>query len=143
MSEIPASIEAKLVNPVYRRRNADELAGSMKFLAAGQEDLGLFGLFFEKYEGPFHSDHSGFELLDVQNQDPSIYSNTKYCREQLGWPPAFIVLTDLLGGSALVFEYEKDKVYVVDFEGGDEELVAGTLEPYWSSFEEFLLDYFR
>ena len=35
-----------------------------------------------------------------------------------------------------------DKVYRVDFEGGDEKLLKGVLQAEWYSFEKFLIAYF-
>ena len=35
-----------------------------------------------------------------------------------------------------------NKVYRVDFEGGDEGLLKGELEAEWNSFEEFIVTYF-
>jgi hypothetical protein len=53
------------------------------------------------------------------------------------------VLTDLLANAVLVLDAEEGHVLNVDFEGGDEELIAGALEPSWDSFLRFLEDYFR
>lgn len=42
----------------------------------------------------------------------------------------------------IVLDTVNDKVYRVDFEGGDEKLLNAELHPEWDSFEEFLIEYF-
>jgi hypothetical protein len=41
-----------------------------------------------------------------------------------------------------MYEGDTDRVYNVDFEGGDQDFAAGRLEPRWKSFAEFLSWYF-
>jgi len=43
---------------------------------------------------------------------------------------------------AIVLDTETDKVYRVNFEGGDELLKEGALKEEWSNFNNFLKDYF-
>ena len=43
----------------------------------------------------------------------------------------------------IVLDSETDKVYRVNFEGGDELLKSGNLSEEWSSFIAFLKEYFN
>jgi hypothetical protein len=101
-----------------------------------------FRRFYEEFAGPFGSERTGFGLLDLCDQDPNIVSVTGICRKKYGWPAAFLVLTELLGNSVLVLEATEDRVFDVDFEGGDRLLLNRQLPPAWSSFSEFLGFYF-
>jgi hypothetical protein len=58
-----------------------------------------------------------------------------------GWPNRFLVLSDFLE-SVLVLDASTGRVFNVDFEGGDQELLRGTLEPMYPSFSDFLAFYF-
>ena len=42
----------------------------------------------------------------------------------------------------IVLDSDTDKVYRVNFEGGDELLKNGELQEEWSSFTDFLKEYF-
>ena len=101
-----------------------------------------FREFYEMYEGSFGNERTGFELMDLCEPSPSIVTMTQECREIHGWPPQFLVLSDDVGNAVLVLDASRDLVFNVDFEGGDEMLVQGTLEPQWPSFAAFLEDYF-
>ncbi|MNR45433.1 hypothetical protein D3C85_1642790 [compost metagenome] len=46
-------------------------------------------------------------------------------------------------GAILVLDSITDKVFEVDFEGGQDLLVYGELEMSWSNFYELLKDYFE
>lgn len=41
-----------------------------------------------------------------------------------------------------MYDTNTDKVYNVNFEGGNELLMKGELKEDWSSFDDFLIDYF-
>jgi hypothetical protein len=45
--------------------------------------------------------------------------------------------------AVLVLDTVTDKVYIVNFEGGDELLLTGELKETWSSFFDFLKAYFN
>ena len=104
-----------------------------------------FTEFYERYEGPFSSTKTGFCLLDLETFDPlgSVLESTRSARRQFDWPARFLVITDLLGNGVYVYETVTDKVFNVDFEGGDKALVSGELPPEFDSFEEFLVWYFE
>ena len=102
-----------------------------------------FSILYTSYQGPFASDQTGFELLDLNEGFDNIVSTTKMIREELDFPDKYIVLTNLLGGSVLILDTNSDGVFNVDFEGGCEELLEGKLQPSWSSFIEFLKWYFN
>lgn len=54
-----------------------------------------------------------------------------------------LVLTDLSAGDTVhVLDAESDQVFVVDFEGGEELLLTGQLEPQWMTFTDFIQAYF-
>lgn len=140
MSEIPAAISAKLTLPTYGR--VDEQCVDEVIRDLGVTVRGVFEEFYRKYQGPFFSNVTGFELLDLCDQVPNIKSQTETCRSVYHFPAKFLVLTDLVGIAALVYDSQRDEVFNVDFEGGESELVDGTLKPEWISFALFLNEYF-
>ena len=115
------------------------------YMELGVAPDGTFAAFYELYEGPFGSTKTGFCLLDVETPDPlgSILESTRVVRKQFGWPARFLVLTDMLGHAVYVYDAAADKVFNVDFEGGDEALVSGGLAAEFDSFEQFLGWYFE
>ena len=143
MNSLPKLVSKKLINPVYKRKNKSNVDITLK--ALGVSASSIFKLFYELYEGPFGSEVTGFEVVDLFECEPNeqnIISLTKICREEYQFPNKFLVLTELLGGGVLVYDTENDCVFNVDFEGSDQDLINGTLEPDWSSFYEFLDFYF-
>lgn len=58
------------------------------------------------------------------------------------FPKKYLVLTEMEANEVIVLNSLNDKVYRVDFEGGDEKLLNEDLEEDWESFEEFLVTYF-
>ncbi len=111
----------------------------------GVSDDSIFAKFYERYEGPFSSTKTGFCLLDLATFDPigSVLESTRSVRQTFNWPARFLVITDLLGNGVYVYETVADKVFDVDFEGGDQALVSGELPPEFDSFEAFLVWYFE
>lgn len=95
--------------------------------------------FYRKYEGTFVSASTGFELADLVGHVEEL---TLACREAHGFGRHLLVLSEECGDAVLVYDSEKDAVFAVDFEGTDELLREGSLEPRWSSFAEFLDWYF-
>lgn len=139
---MPIPIEARraLAAPIFRRTNPTVVDPVLARL--GVTAGPTFVEFFTAYEGSFGSKKIGFELLDLCEGNCSVASQTELCRAQHGFPRGFLVLTELFGGGALVYSTTDEAVYNVDFEGGDESLIAGTLLPQWPSFAEFLSEYF-
>ncbi len=110
-------------------------------------DLGVVGVgslqnFYAKYRGPFSSRYTGYELLDPVEQSMSIRSQTEELRSTFSFPTRYIVLSNYLANSVLIYDADTDFVYDMDFEGGDAELLQGTLAPAWPSFDAFLRFYF-
>lgn len=54
-----------------------------------------------------------------------------------------LVLSEMSANAVLVLDTVTDKVYIVNFEGGDELLFKGELKETWSSFFDFLKAYFN
>lgn len=53
------------------------------------------------------------------------------------------MLTPLSPGNTVhALDTETDRVYVVDFEGGERLLVLGQLDAGWGAFSEFLVAFF-
>jgi hypothetical protein len=140
MSDLPAEVRRRLTDPAYRRRDVAPVHEALAALGASVPET--FRRFYEQFAGPFGSERTGFALLDLCDQDPNIVSVTGICRKKYGWPATFLVLTELLGNSVLVLEATEDRVFDVDFEGGDRLLLNRQLPPAWSSFNEFLGFYF-
>ncbi len=55
----------------------------------------------------------------------------------------YLVLSEMSANAILVLDSVTDKVYSVNFEGGDELLLSGELEETWPTFYEFLKEYFN
>lgn len=98
--------------------------------------------FFEKYRGPFGSEHTGFEILDLVEQSPNVVSHTETCRSEFEFPERYLVISSYLGNGVLVYDTQTDSVFDVDFEGTDRELLAGTLAPRWRTFDALLRFFF-
>jgi hypothetical protein len=104
--------------------------------------------FFNEYEGVFGSSRTSFELCalcdagEETNLSNCIPLATQSCRDVHGLPPQFLVISNMVGLAVLVYDTERDLVFTVDFEGGDELLKHGKLHPSFNSFSEFLEWYF-
>lgn len=72
----------------------------------------------------------------------SVVSQTKMLRETFAFPNRYIVISDYLANAVLVYDFETDAVFNMDFEGSDQALLAGNLEADWKRFDVFLRDYF-
>ena len=138
-SEIPLQVAQYLDSRKYFRVDKDVVN---KVLTRLSGDHLLLRNFFETYEGSFWSEHLGCELLDITEGDESIETSTQTCRVQFGFPMRFFVLTRFSAGQVVVLDIERDKVYEVDFEGGDAMLLSGDLPQRWESFEAFLKEFF-
>ena len=91
------------------------------------------------------------EILDSstyarENPDEVIQTfqrlSVKVSRIEHSFPVHYLVLTEMVANEVIVLNTLDDKVYRVDFEGGDEKLLNGVLQAEWQSFEEFLIAYF-
>lgn len=139
MSQIPHSVESKLSDQIYHRSQSDLVGNALADLAVKHE---LVQVFLNRYEGPFWSQRLGYEFLDLIEGNETIVSATQTCRDQYGFPGQFLVLSQLSAGQIVVLDTLGDKVYEVDFDGGNKLLLAGGLAPSWDSFRSFLVDYF-
>ncbi|NHZ93963.1 SMI1/KNR4 family protein [Massilia sp. CCM 8733] len=139
-SLIPQQVIGSLYEKKYFRQDKDLVDQALNRLMA---DHPLFRSFFETYEGSFWSEHLGYELLDIVDGSETVETSTGVCRNKFGFPPQFLVLTQLSTGQVVVLNVHTDKVYEVDFEGGEKLLLSGELPPRWTSFDEFLKDYFK
>jgi hypothetical protein len=137
---LPENVVLKLSDPKFKRVDPKRVSAVLTELAVTTSET--FVEFYGRYEGPFGSARLGYELLDLCVGDPSVASSTKICRAEYGFSDDYLVLTDLLGGSVLVYGSDSDQVFDVDFEGGQGELAAGQLKPAWISFADFLQEYF-
>jgi hypothetical protein len=101
-----------------------------------------FADFWRRYEGSFSSTETGYEFLDLCEGTPSVVSQTEDCREVHGFPHHILVLSDVLGLAALMYDVRTDHVFNVDFEGSEQLIIRGELVPDWATFEAFLQYYF-
>ncbi len=133
------SIDA-LNDPAYARSDPGAVKSAVARL--GCSGSASFRQFFETYAGPF-SGSTGYELLDLVDQDVNIVSQTEAARDVHGFPSRYLVISNYVGNAVLVYDCDTDGVFEVDFEGGDRELIAGTLAPRWATFADFLAEQLR
>jgi hypothetical protein len=129
-----------LDDPLYARRDPIVVDRALDRLGVVVPDA--FAAFWRRYEGSFSSTETGYEFLDLCEGTPSVVSQTEDCREVHGFPQHILVLSDLLGLAALMYDVRTDQVFNVDFEGSDQLMIRDELDPDWDSFEEFLRYYF-
>ena len=130
----------ELKDDIYRRAEPIDPALLAELGVAADS---VFAEFYGRYEGAFGSRNPGFTLLDIDggvddDAGGSVVSGTRLVRQRFSWPRRYLVLTDMLAHGVYAYDTELDKVFKVDFEGGDEDLIAGRLEPEFESFEAFL-----
>ena len=85
--------------------------------------------------------------MSIISKLKEILDSSTYARENPDeviqtFPVHYLVLTEMVANEVIVLNTLDDKVYRVDFEGGDEKLLNGVLQAEWQSFEEFLIAYF-
>jgi len=136
---IPASVLNNLSSAVYARLHMEVVSKALEQLGVEHQ---LFQLFMERFEGPFWNVASGYELLDLVEGNPCVMLSTFECRAEFRFPTHYLVLTALSANQILVLDSLLDYVYEVDFEGGDQLLAKGGLEPRWRSYSSFLTEYF-
>lgn len=139
MNQLSQDIKDVLADAIYLRSDPSVVGMELKRVGVNHS---LLQEFFEHYEGPFWSEYIGCELMDICADDENIVSATEICRKQFGFSIALLVLTRLTAGQVVVLDCVQDKVYEVDFEGGDRLLLSGQLTPRWESFSSFLDEYF-
>jgi hypothetical protein len=100
--------------------------------------------YFARFGGAMSSRRTGIELLDVFEGVENVVSNTEFVRTEFGFGPNHLVISSsYCGDSVYVYDSKTDRVYNVDFEGGHEQFLNGTLEPDAHSFDAFLRWYFE
>lgn len=138
------NVERALADPIFHREDPAEVEAAIQRLDV-QPQAG-FKEFYRLYQGGFSSEVTGFELCDLPGADGNrkftVEALTIQCRQHHRFPNRFLALTDLCGGGILVYDCVTDAVSNVDFEGGSDQLLAGTLPPQWRTFEDFLEEYF-
>jgi len=137
---IPSVVEQKLSEGLWRRGRDSNVDVALTSLGINQESD--FADFYRQFWGPFHSSHVGHELLDIVEQDESIVSATQTVRNEFGLADRFIIVSCLTGLSVLVYDKESEMIFDVDFEGGEELLDSGKLDPRWGTWSQFLIAYF-
>jgi len=142
MSKLPIGLEKVLKEDIYIRKNKEDVYKALKRL-----DVNAFETFVEfycNYSGPFWVGNIPFELLDLLDEENrNIEHYTYICRKEHHFPNKFLVLSEMATGTVLVLDSETDKVYKVNFEGGDELLLKGELKETWENFDDFLKVYFN
>jgi hypothetical protein len=137
---IPEGIASELAAPSYRRLDVVRARGALEQLGIHDESALEF---FGKYRGPFWSETLYYALLDPCEGSQTIPSMTTLLQTRFGLPQSAIVLTQPSAGEqVVVLDRENDQLYVVDIERGHKQLVRGALAPRWSSFRDFLEEYF-
>lgn len=143
MTSLPSELKQILGEDIYHRQSKIEVQQALIRLDLELLVSDAFGDFYSNYCGSFWEENVPFELLDIVEGNNTIESYTLICRKEHGWPHQFLVLSEMSGNAVLVLDTVTDKVYKVDFEGGEEKLVTGELKESWISFKAFLEDYFN
>ncbi|OXM85375.1 SMI1/KNR4 family protein [Paenibacillus rigui] len=138
---LPDGLENILEEDMYKRQNRNVVHEALTRLGVNVSNA--FRQFYNTYAGPFWEENVPFELLDIAEEKNNIESYTYIVREEHGWSKQFLVLSEMSANTVLVLDTLTDKVYKVNFEGGDELLLSGELQESWSSFYDFLKDYFN
>jgi len=129
-----------LIDPVYKRQTPIDMTAVEEF---GIDPKSEFFKFYYENEGVFSSNKTGFCLLDLTSGEESVVSQSKLVHSEFKIPKRYLVISDYLGNGVLMYDVETTAVYNVDFEGGDRELIEGTLSPTYDSFSDFIRWYFE
>ncbi len=140
MNILPNGLEEVLSDNIYLRSNKDEIIKALKELDISPSKR--FIQFYTTYAGPFWEEALGVELMDIIEENNNIVKSTNTCRDEYGFNKKYLVLTEMSANQVIVLDSETDKVYRVNFEGEDELLQKGELNEEWSSFSDFLKEYF-
>ncbi len=141
MSILPNRLDEVLGEEMYKREERNLVKDALIRLDVDASDT--FQEFYNQYAGPFWEEFVPFELLDMVDEENNIESSTLISRKEHGFPKQYLVLSEMSANAILVLDTITDKVYIVNFEGGDELLLKGELKASWSSFSEFLKVYFN
>ncbi|GGB37188.1 SMI1/KNR4 family protein [Lentibacillus populi] len=141
MNVLPKKLDQVIGEEIYKRDNINKVNDALASLEVDVSDT--FREFYNRFAGPFWEEHVPFELLDIVDEESNIKSYTLISRKEHGFPKKFLVLSEMSANAVLVLDTVTDKVYSVNFEGGDELLLKGELKETWSTFYEFLKDYFN
>ncbi len=142
MSKLPKGLEQILSDDIYKRQNKNEVGEALERLDVKVSET--FKEFYETYIGSFWEETVPFELLDIVDEpNRNIETYTNICRNEHDFPKHYLVLSEMSTGTVIVLDSETDKVYKVNFEGGQELLIRGELNESWLSFYEFLIEYFN
>ncbi|NPC91938.1 SMI1/KNR4 family protein [Bacillus sp. WMMC1349] len=141
MNLLPEKLNAVLEDEIYKREDQNVVKEALKRLDVNVSDA--FLEFYNLYAGPFWEENVPFELLDIINDKNNIESFTEIVRVEHHFPKNFLVLSEMSVNAILVLDTKTDKVYTVDFEGGDELLLKGELQETWPTFYELLKNYFN
>lgn len=140
MDVLPLALHGVLQEDFYKRRNKSKVNTVLANLDV--EVSNSFSEFYNTYEGPFWEEHVPYELLDMVEEDRNIQFYTDILRKVHKFPKNYLVLSELSANMVLILDTLTDKVYCMNFEGGDEQLLNGELKASWPTFYAFLEDYF-
>lgn len=141
MHALPNCLEEVLEEDIYKRADKDQVNEVINRL--GVEVSNTFREFYYRFAGPFWDEHVPYELLDIIDEENNIEYYTIIARKEHGFPNKYLVLTEMTANAVLVLDSVTDKVYSVNFEGGDELLLNGELKESWPTFYMFLKEYFK
>ncbi|MES5939445.1 MULTISPECIES: SMI1/KNR4 family protein [unclassified Bacillus cereus group] len=141
MHALPNRLEEVLEEDIYKREDKDQVNEVMNRLDVKVSNT--FREFYYRFAGPFWEEHVLYELLDIIDEENNIEYYTIIARKKHGFPNKYLVLTEMTANAALVLDSVTDKVYSVNFEGGDELLLNGELKESWPTFYKFLKEYFK
>ena len=138
--DIISRLKESLDNSTYARENEKEVIQAFKRLDVKVSKV--VEEFFLNFAGPFWEETLGMEFFDIVD-DVNIETVTNECRKEHLFPKQYLVLTEMTANEVIVLNTFNDKVYRVDFEGGDKMLLTEQLKEEWESFEKFLVSYFN
>lgn len=129
-----------LDSSIYARKNPEEV--KQTFLRLNVKVSKIVEEFFVNFAGPFWEETLGMTFLDIVEDEINIESITMECRKEHSFPMNYLVLTEMVANEVIVLNTLDDKVFRVDFEGGDEKMISGILQAEWECFGDFLVAYF-
>ena len=141
MTILPERLDEVLGEEIYKREDSNLVQEALIRLGVNVSDI--FQEFYIQYAGTFWEEHVLFELLDLAEEENNIEPYKVISRKEHGFPKQYLVLSEMSANAILVLDTVTDKVYIVNFEGGDELLLKGELKETWSSFFDFLKAYFN
>ena len=138
--DIISRLKEILDHNTYARADENEVIQAFQRLDVKVSNL--VKEFFMNFAGPFWEETLGMEFLDIVEDNVNIESVTNVCRKVHLFPKQYLVLTEMVANEVIVLNTLNDKVYRVDFEGGDQALLNEQLQEEWENFEQFLITYF-